>query len=375
VGVRVPPPAPIFVLSLHIISGMRNPRTLFIIGAGASNEAGLPTGKELVDVVARRLNFRVEDGRLVEGFGDPDILGAMQQHRARSRDSMNTYLKAAWRVREGVVFSNSIDSFLDAHRDDSLVQFCGKVAIVKTILEAERQSKLFIHKTDGDFDDAEQLKESWFFQLARHLNQGIRKSEVSRIFEKVSFVIFNYDRCFEHFMYQALKRHFALTDQETTSVMKTLKVIHPYGTVEDLPWVGREGIPFGATVNQVSMEMISSRIKTYTEQIEEGFLLNAIRHEIMEAHTLVFLGFSYHPENMKLLYPGGECEVKQVYGTALGISESNIMDIVQKIMTLVGKDLRREIRRVGRKLISDNVYIDNLSCAGLLQEYSRSLFL
>jgi hypothetical protein len=352
---------------------MRNRRTLFIVGAGASKEVGLPIGRELVEIVASRLNFQERHGSLIEGYGDADILDIFQQY-AHTREGINAFLDAARRVRDGVIFSNSVDSFIDVHREDRLIQLCGKLAIVKTILKAERQSKLFIDRRVDDFADLEGLKKTWFFDFARHLNDGIRREEVERIFEKVAFIIFNYDRCFEHFVHEALQRHFGIASERASSIMKTLKIIHPYGTVANLPWVDKRGIPFGFTANRSNMQLMASSIKTYTEQVEAGSVLQAIREEVLEADTLVFLGFSYHPENMKLLSPGRECKTERVYGTALGVSESNVADIIERIRTLIGRHLFQQVIRGGRTEMFESIYIQNLECSGLLQEYSRSLF-
>jgi hypothetical protein len=88
-------------LSVRARSKMKNPQTLFIIGAGASREANLPTGKELTEIIARRLDFRVNGGSLLPGHGDNDILDIFQQ-RTQTAEGINAYLRAAWRIRDGI---------------------------------------------------------------------------------------------------------------------------------------------------------------------------------------------------------------------------------------------------------------------------------
>jgi hypothetical protein len=345
---------------------MRN-HTLFIVGAGASSEAGLPTGKGLIDIIATKLDFRITHGSLVQEFGDYDILDVFQQH-TRTREGIQAYLEAAWRVRDGIIYSNSIDSFMDVHRDDPKIQLCGKLAIVKSILEAEQKSKLFIPRSQRYFSDLDELKKTWFFNFAKNINDGVRKTEIARIFDKVSFVVFNYDRCFEHFMFHALQSHYGISDVDAGAVMKTLKIIHPYGTIGDLPWQDKErGIPFGFFVNRVNMEFMASRIKTYSEQLESKDLLGAISGAIRLAHTLVFLGFSYHPENMKLL-ASESCTAEHVFGTAKDISASNIAVIVDQLRGFVSGNDQRRLHP------QEPIFIRDLACADLLQEYSRTLF-
>jgi hypothetical protein len=57
---------------------VRHPNTLFVIGAGASAQAGMPTGKQLIDTIADRLGYRIEHGSLRDGSGDRDILAIFQ---------------------------------------------------------------------------------------------------------------------------------------------------------------------------------------------------------------------------------------------------------------------------------------------------------
>jgi hypothetical protein len=224
---------------------MRSPQTLFVIGAGASREVDMPTGRQLIDIIAKKLDYQLVNGSRRQGCGDDDILDIFQQH-TQTREGIESYFQAAWRVRDGIIYSKSIDAFMDIHKDDAKVQLCGKLAIVKSILEAEQGSYLYIEKEGGAFHDLEKLKSTWFFDFARNINDGVRKTEISRIFEKVSFIIFNYDRCFEHFMFNALQRLYGIDADAAASAMKTLRIIHPYGTIADLLWQDKKGMPFGS---------------------------------------------------------------------------------------------------------------------------------
>jgi hypothetical protein len=107
----------------------------------------------------------------------------------------------------------------------------------------------------------------------------------------------------------------------------------------DMPWQNGGGIPFGFAANRPNLLMTSGHIKTYTEQVEESDTLEAIRWEVAEAETIVFLGFSYHELNMKLLDPGRECAVRNIFGTASGISPSDVEEIKDQIRRLVRRDL------------------------------------
>jgi hypothetical protein len=349
-------------------------RTLFIIGAGASKEAGLPIGTELIDIVADRLNYQSRDGVPDRNSGDPDIIDVLQQY-ANTRPEMNAYLAAAARIRDGVIYSNSIDSFMDIHKDDSRIQMCGKLAIVKTILDAERKSGLWINAGSNEFIDLANLKSTWFFTFMRNVSDGVRRGEIERIFKQVSFIIFNYDRCFEHFLFHALQANYGIDGKKSASLMRTLKIIHPYGTIGDLPWQDGNGIPYGFTANRANLQNMASRIKTYTEQVEEGDELAAIRNEVKISDTLVFLGFSYHPQNMRLLKPHTECSAPKVFGTAVGIAASDMEIILDQVREIIGRHLQESRHDGSSTTVWEPIYIhNNLKCAALLEEHSRSLF-
>jgi hypothetical protein len=124
-------------------------------------------------------------------------------------------------------------------------------------------------------------------------------------------------------------------------------------------------MPFGVPANRTAMQLMASRIKTYTEQIEQSETLAEIRDVVSDAHTIVFLGLSYHPENMKLLGLENASHVKQIFGTAKGVSESDAAFILRQIEASVRKKRARKTALV---------VIRDMTCAELLGEYSRELF-
>lgn len=347
---------------------MRNQNTVFVVGAGASREVGLPVGSELANLIADRLNYRFKSGVFDSSLGDPDILDVFQQDES-TRDGILEYFEAAQSVRRGIVFSKSIDSFLDVHRSDKKIQRCGKLAIAKTILEQEGQSALAVEK--GEFRDSKAVTASWLVSLAKGLFDGVRREDIGRVFEKISFVVFNYDRCVEHFLFEAVQRHYRLSPDETATILKTLRIFHPYGTIGNLNWQGDEAIPFGFKANRANLQLMERRIKTYTERVEERELLHSIRHQIVTADTLVFLGSSFHPENMKILSAGTDTRVEKIFGTACGISDSDLSSIKNDVGSLLKKlDLSSAVLTKSRP-----VYLrQDLRCSEILQYYSRALF-
>jgi hypothetical protein len=87
-----------------------NNKTLYVVGAGASHEFGLPLGIQLKSEITQVLRYKIDSGRLTEI--DPVI------HQAYSalagRPDINPYLQASRRIVNAMPQAISIDNFIDA---------------------------------------------------------------------------------------------------------------------------------------------------------------------------------------------------------------------------------------------------------------------
>jgi len=349
--------------------------TVFVIGAGASNEAGLPLASGLVEKISQKLAFRVERGHLQSDSGDREILDAFNIIRPPHGD-INYLLKAAAQVREGAPYANSIDTFMDNHVENGEIQTCAKLAIVKSIVEAETASTLYSDRNNRQFRDERAIRSSWYGVLFAHLSDGVRREEIGRIFERVRFIVFNYDRCLEHFLFNALQIHYGIDRRTAVDVMATLDVVHPYGVIAPLRWQDdREGIDFGESVSGIDLQAMSRRIKTFTEQFDTGSELSRIRNAIVTGTTLVFLGFSYHRMNMQLLQPEDRCATRRVFGSTHGLSEDKVRNVRESIGRLLGRgSLDAETDDIGGQSF-DETHLVPLKCSELLYDYAMSLFI
>ena len=114
---------------------MLRSETVFVIGAGASKEVGLPIGSELASIIRARMD--------IESAGDKELLIEIRSSRFATGIGEGLYRQAAARIRDGVILANSIDDFLDQNNDDKCINLYGKAAIVKSIIESERHSSMF----------------------------------------------------------------------------------------------------------------------------------------------------------------------------------------------------------------------------------------
>ena len=112
---------------------------------------------------------------------------------------------------------------------------------MKSILEAEKASKLFVDTSTGyDQIDMGPIANTWFVKFIQVLGRGLPKENVKNLFENVSFIVFNYDRCIEHFFLHAIQAVYGLRRDDAYEVLKTLDIVHPYGTLSDLPFGGQK---------------------------------------------------------------------------------------------------------------------------------------
>lgn len=351
---------------------MFNSKTLFIVGAGASKEAGLPIGNELADIISKLLHFEFDFGRVTKG--DVHFINNFISH-FRDNQELDAYLVAGRQISDGIHLANSIDNYIDTHRENAAIQLCGKAAIVYSILNTEMGSIL---SADPDnFDHLafyRKLRDTWYLDFASILFDGRALSDIDSMFDDISIICFNYDRCIEQFLTYALQPLYVIDQNRAEELVAKLKIYHPYGTVGILPTGQRSnGVRFGCNPWGVDAVELASEIKTYTEQVEDKEVLQGIKGEVASAETLVFLGFAFHPQNMELLTPDERTGDKRIFATALNISDQDSVVVRRQALQLsVNDHLAAEL--------SDRNYPDiqirnDIGCCDLFRNYRRRLSL
>lgn len=289
-------------------------KTVFVVGAGASNEALLPLGADLRADIARRLDLRF--GSSGASSGDMKLWAMLEEH---ARDARNEFRQAAIQIRDGMVLAPSIDEYIDKHNHDERIAMCGKCAITRAILAAEHRSRLYVgpNKT-MEFST---LDPTWYPQFARLLADGVSFQNRKRIFENVVVVTFNYDRCIEQFLSHALARIYNIKVQDARDLVRALPILRPYGSVGD--YFDGPVSEFGYD-DHVRLVDAISRIRTYTERVEDDRCTSQIRDAIANADNVIFLGNAYHPNNMGLLADGTRHGQQRMFFTRKGIHHDDL---------------------------------------------------
>ncbi len=346
---------------------------VLVLGAGASKEAQLPTGTELKQEIAKVSDIRFKDG-FTRSSGDALVETALRRiaKKLSSRADIKPLLHVCWRICNAMPLAISIDNFIDTHRADEQVAICGKVAIARCILTAENHSLLKVD-TSNIYNklDFARVSDMWFTAFFQLLTENCQREDLAERLKKFAILCFNYDRCVEHYLHSALQNYYALTAKEATEALANLEIRHPYGTVGGLPWQDRNNrIDFGGTPDAQQLIDLSEQLRTFTEGTDPNTSdIYAIRSLLLNAGRIVFLGFAFHRLNLQLLFqaeaPDQRLPLGQpwVYGTALGISASDVDVIRFKLSDMLHTD-------------NGQIYIRNdLTCSQLFHEYWRSLSL
>lgn len=351
--------------------GMADKKTVFIIGAGASTEAGLKTSDQLKEIIADKLD--IGSDYLSPGSKDQKLIQTFTTHYQANFSTayidLDPYLQAANLISKGILTTRSIDEFIHLHAGNEMVELCGKLAIVDSILESEKgSSNLYLDGINTKIINYRNLSNTWYNKFIYLLAENCQKSNLKEVltkrFNNITLIIFNYDRCVEHFLFHALQDRYGIFPPESMELVQALEIYHPYGLVGYLPWQNKgTGIEFGGDPAPDKLLELSSKINTFTQGIHAASDIDHIRGKIIDADTVVFLGFHFHEINMKLLSYEDIAfhdDLVNSFATAKGFSPSDAQIIEDEIRQLC-------------KTNNNNVNLINNTCIKLFDEYSKSM--
>jgi hypothetical protein len=113
-------------------------------------------------------------------------------------------------------------------------------------------------------------------------------------------------------------------------------------------------VAYGEEVNADQLLESASQIKTFTEGTDpESSAIADIQRCAGSASRVVFLGFAFHRQNLKLLWPKLAESDKgsiEIFATALNISETDVAMITQELLAL-----SPATKRAGDSVVSKNI--------------------
>ena len=351
-------------------SAMFVQNTCFVVGAGASCELKLPDGNSLKRLIKTRLTTTQQH---IFVFEDAEMREAVRLLIAQSggqREVTESIRRAADAIRTGIDFAPSIDNFLHLRQEDEWIQKVGKAAIACCILNAESDSHLFYSGSSGRQprgDPQRQirpslghpaLQDAWHTSLARIAFSQVTLDELPNALQRLEFVIFNYDRCLEQFLWLVLQSLYGIEGREAAELLAGVNFLHPYGSLGPLPWQDRQtAVPLGA--EETDLFAIGQGLRTFLESVDEGVASQA-RSMLKSASTTLFLGFGFLKQNLDLIRPAASYG-SLVLGTAYGMAEANRQVAEEKS------------RKFADRSAYERVFVTPVTCRALLEDFSLML--
>lgn len=284
--------------------------TLFVLGAGASQPFGYPTGKELRKLILSNLS-----------------------HPPHSLNSKTYYLFNELGIGEVEISKfveafykssiYSIDAFLEKRSEFLKI---GKIAIAHALIPFENENRLL--SIDGD----------WYGYL---FNRLIPKCPFESFADnKVSFLTFNYDRSLEQYLFSALINAYGRSPIEVITIMNKIEILHLYGQLGDLPWQEENGQPYDSRRGDHAgyLESSANAIKIVHENVDisQNEVFQKAHHLLLQAKNIYFLGFGYHEMNLDRLRIKEFISGRNLRGTILGLEPSRKRDILRYFQSKIG---------------------------------------
>lgn len=338
-------------------------KTVFVIGAGASVEVGLPIGADLLKKIVDLTHITFDWGRQITG--DDEIVKALRIgfHDIRE-DDLQEYINAARRLAVTARQALSIDNVIDA-LEDQKVELIGKLGIVRAILKAEASSDAFVRlKNDPNSLDLSKFENCWYSSFTKLLTENVRKSQIENIFDNLEIINFNYDRCLEQYIPFSLSSYYGVSIDKIREIMLNLPIHRPYGVAGRLPWQKGDApsVAFGeGTPTQLAE--IAQQVRTFTERVQEGAELAAMRSAVANADRIIFLGFAFHRQNVSLISQKMQHH-SEVVATACGISQSDKSVIEDELARAFAHEFIMNDTRIK---------LADMTCANFFKEYWRTL--
>lgn len=311
---------------------MIDKKTVFILGAGASQPFGLPLGQELLSNVVEHLRFKPK-------VIDPDDIaiaplvrrrlagaGAGKVQLDENRHSANPFfqllLNSGYNNQDIRLFSsnlhnspiNSVDEFLEYRTEFIEI---GKRAIVYDILKHERIESLLANP-------------DWYKYILAKMISKFDKFDQNN----VGFITFNYDRSLEQYLMTSMLSLYGKTVEECHQKLSSIPIIHLHGSLGALPWQDSTNyVEYGQLPNTVQeLKHSSDAIRIIHEDIEDDGPFRDAKKLLSEANAVYVLGFGYNEKNSERL---GLKDIKApLYGTMVDFTTVEMNHIKSRIPNL-----------------------------------------
>lgn len=263
--------------------------TVLVLGAGASQPFGFPTGTELY-------------ASACEFLSDPKSRVSQALVRAEIDQDVLDYFAEALRHFGG----RSVDQLIQDQPDFDVV---GRATIAAILARRELDGPLFTV-----------AGAHWYKDLFDRLRPDPGYPFEAIADNRLSVVTFNYDRSLEHFLFTVIKTSLGHgRDAEAASLARSIPIVHVYGSLGEYPFDRPDdGVPYGPLNLPLNLPRIAAGIQLL-DPTRKGRLDEA--HDLLrEAKRVAFLGFGFDPLNLDRIRSAwdGESGLPVCYATTVG---------------------------------------------------------
>lgn len=275
--------------------------TALVIGAGASAPYQFPTGEALLVNLATRAHLSFGHNEQ----GDMSTLRRFQELHAQTRDFRKALHDAS---------SQSIDEFLELN---SRWLPLGKLLIARELIQCEQHTRLCRLDIPGHW-----LRDLW---------AQIKASPSEFPKHRLCIINFNYDRCIEHFLTNAMASTFGVAVEDAWASVQQIPILHPHGLLGGYsPSDGRSirysphTRDFATECNMETVQIAANKLKLFWEKPTSADPSIAdVPTQLSACDRVVFLGFGFHHSVSERLAPSTR-GAKEMFSTCLGMPAPKI---------------------------------------------------
>jgi len=244
-------------------------KTVFILGAGATEPFGFPIGMGLRDGI---INFigetRTVKAKFLEIF---EQCGHSYHEILLFRDNLIKSQK------------KSVDAFLE-HRTEYIK--LGKLLITNNLLVRENLNAIYKNP-------------DWYGYIWDKLNSKFEDFDKNSI----SFITFNYDRTLETYLINSMMALYNKNEIECYEKLKKINIIHVHGKIGKNKYEDKDNFTaFGERIQDYNKLITTAdNIKIIHEDISNDKEFSMAHNLLQEASLVVILGLGYDETNLKRL--------------------------------------------------------------------------
>jgi len=157
---------------------------------------------------------------------------------------------------------------------------------------------------------------------------GISKSQLN-------VVTFNYDRSLEAYLHEALMARFEMSGVDAQHLLSDIGIVHVHGSIGHYP-----DVSYSAETDATELVEISNQIRIIhqVEDQSEGFCnpeFELAHRLITESERIFFLGFGFHPDNIRRLsfFTPENTKGREIFCSTSGMGAIETQQLASRLQT------------------------------------------